>query len=197
MKTYRQLIEDLTLAVPEQPPVVESVREQYFQGKIFNLGDIVECAGIEYKILFRGTNHLVLENEEGETVRKFPQELTIVRVNEDQYGADFTYSQTKNKDGSRRRNHIKRIEFANSGLITKSKRIVNDTHRVGKPLTLKPEAVKNPYKNLIKDDGDRRNLKDFVRKLDKTVHPVTVRNKAKRVNSGDTTGDSTKADVPK
>jgi hypothetical protein len=187
MKTLKQLLEDLQPHPVATVPTTDPIREQYFQGKIFNIGDIVESAGILYKIVYRGTNHLVLENEAGDTVRKFPQELSIVQVNEDQYGADYVYSQTKNKDGSRRKNHIKRIEFANSGMITKSKRIVKDTHRVGKPLTLKPDPVSNPYKNLIKNDDDRRSLKSFVRKLDKTVHPIPPKHH-KRVNSGETTG---------
>jgi len=187
MKTLRQLLDDLQPQPVASVPQPDPIREQYFQGKIFNVGDIVECNGTLYEIVYRGTNHLVLEDEAGNTVRKFPQELKIVQVNEDQYGADYVYSQTKNKDGSRRKNHIKRIEFANSGMITKSKRIVRDTHRVGKPLTLKPEPIRNPYKNLIKDDGDRRSLKSFVRKLDKTVHPIPPKHH-KRVNSDSTSG---------
>ncbi len=182
MKTLRQLLETLTPKVEQ--PVEESIREQYFQGKIFNIDEIVESEGARYKIVYRGTNHLVLEDIEGNTVRKFPQELTL---SEDQYGADFTYSQTKNKDGSRRKNHIHRIEFSNSGLITKSKRVVSDTARVGKPLILKPEPIRNPYKNLIKDDGDRRTFKSFVRKLDTTAHPATTK-KNKKVDAGSTTG---------
>lgn len=197
MKTLKQLIESLKAPAIQPRPLADPIREAYFRGEILNVGDIVECADVLFVILHRGANHLVLENDAGETVRKFPQELEpLTFVAEDQYGADYVYSQTKNKDGSRRKNHIKRIEFANSGLITKSKRIVNDTHRVGKPLTLKPEPIRNPYKNLVRDEGDRRSLKSFVRKLDKVTHPTPVKQQ-KRVKSTDTVGGVPKDDKDK
>lgn len=185
MKTFQQFREYLLEARKAVEQVVESVREQFYQGKIFNVGDIVEADdGAIYEITFRGANHLVLLGvETGESVRKFPDQLTP--ISEDQYGADFIYSQTKNKDGSRRKNHINRIEFSNSSMITKSKRIVTDTKRVQKPLTLKPEPIRNPYKNLIPDDNDRRSMKSFVRKLEKTAHPIPPKHhKSKKVDAG-------------
>lgn len=190
MKTLSQLLEYLKRAVDEQPEVVETVREQFYQGKIFNLLDLVECNNDIFLIVHRGTNHLVLEDADGNKVSKFPHELTI---HEDQYGADFTYSQTLNKNGQRRKNHINRIEFSNSDLITKSKKVVSDTSRVQRPLILKPKPIKNVYKNLIPDEDDRQNLKSFVRKLEKTVHPEAVKSKkTKKINSGTTTGDAAK-----
>jgi hypothetical protein len=177
MKTLKQLQADLAKDQDLQSRRIDPIREAFFRGEIFNVGDLVESDGVVFRIQHRGTNHLVLEAEDGSTVRKFPQDCKP--LNEDQYGADYVYSQTKNKDGSRRKNHIHRIEFSNSGIITKAKRVVDDTHRMGMPLTLEPKKVRNPYKNLIKDPDARRNLKQFVRQLEKAAHPKPVRKKLK------------------
>jgi hypothetical protein len=186
MKTLKQLQVDLEKDRDLQARLIDPIREAFFRGEIFNVGDLVESAGVVWRIQFRGTNHLVLEDAEGNTCRKFPHDLTP--INEDQYNADFVYSQTLNKDGSRRKNHNHRIEFSNSGIITKSKRVVQDTHRVGQPLLLKPNPIRNPYKNLVKDPDNRRSLKQFVRKLEKAAHPDKVGKKGKRVKSTETVG---------
>jgi len=55
------------------------VREDYVAGKIFNVGDIVESAGDVYEIVKRGSNHLLLKNQEGKLVSKWitdVQEIT-------------------------------------------------------------------------------------------------------------------------
>lgn len=195
MKTLKQLREDLIKGADLRSKVIDPIREQYFRGEIFNVGDLVECAGVVYQIEHRGTNHLVLIDEDGNTVRKFPQELSP--INEDQYGADYVYSETKNKDGSRRKNHIKRIEFANSGMITKSKRVVDTTKRVQKPLTLKPAPISNPYKKQMKDDDNRRSLKSFVRKLEKAAHPERKKPKNTGVDPRKVTGGAPQDDKEK
>lgn len=182
MKTLKQLRDDLAKDQDLQSRLIDPIREAFFRGEIFKVGELVESAGSIYRIQHRGTNHLILEAEDGSTIRKFPQDCKP--LSEDQYGADYTYSQTKNKDGSRRKNHIHRIEFSNSGIITKAKRVVDDTHRVGQPLTLDPEKIRNPYKNLIKDPDARRNLKQFVRKLEHAAHPKkTPHRKGPRVDA--------------
>jgi hypothetical protein len=53
------------------------LREKYFAGEIFNVGEIVECAGTVYEIVKRGSNHLLLQDETGNKVSKFPHELEL------------------------------------------------------------------------------------------------------------------------
>lgn len=55
--------------------VKDTLREEYFQGKIFNEGDIVESNGLVYQIVKRGSNHLLLQNESGEKVTKWIQDV--------------------------------------------------------------------------------------------------------------------------
>ena len=53
----------------------DNVREKYFSGEIFHVGDIVESEGVTYQIIKRGSNHLLVEDEQGNKVSKWPQDL--------------------------------------------------------------------------------------------------------------------------
>ena len=53
------------------------IREKYFAGEIFHVGDIVESQGVVYQIVKRGSNHLLVEDEEGKRVSKWPQDLEV------------------------------------------------------------------------------------------------------------------------
>ena len=55
--------------------VKDELRERYFRGEIFNEGDIVECDESVYKIIKRGSNHLLLQSESGEKVSKWIQDV--------------------------------------------------------------------------------------------------------------------------
>lgn len=51
------------------------LREKYYAGEIFQIDEIVESEGVVYKIMKRGSNHLLLQTEEGALVSKWPQDL--------------------------------------------------------------------------------------------------------------------------
>lgn len=53
----------------------DDVRERYFAGEIFHVGDIVESQGVVYQIVKRGSNHLLVEDEQGNKISKWPQDL--------------------------------------------------------------------------------------------------------------------------
>ena len=67
--------------------VKDELREQYFRGEIFNEGDIVESDNIVYKIIKRGSNHLLLQTESGEKISKWIQDVQLTErefmLNED------------------------------------------------------------------------------------------------------------------
>ena len=56
----------------------DKIREEYFAGKIFNVGDIVESNGQQYEIVKRGSNHLLLKEESGALVSKWIQDVILV-----------------------------------------------------------------------------------------------------------------------
>lgn len=60
-----------------------ALREAYINKQIFNIGDIVESAGVEYEIVDRGTNYLTVVDHEGQTHRKWLHECVVVGVVED------------------------------------------------------------------------------------------------------------------
>lgn len=51
--------------------VKDKLREQYFRGEIFNVGQLVESEGQQFEIIKRGSNHLLLKNQSGELVSKW------------------------------------------------------------------------------------------------------------------------------
>lgn len=79
----RRLMNDVRLGmgletVKEQINLVkDDLREQYFRGEIFNIGDIVESAGKHYEIVKRGSNHLLLKEQSGKLVSKWIQDVTL------------------------------------------------------------------------------------------------------------------------
>lgn len=81
----RRLMNDVRIGsglepIKEQINLVkDELREQYFRGEIFNVGDIVECADKEYEIVKRGSNHLLLKCSEGKLVSKWIQEVKQVK----------------------------------------------------------------------------------------------------------------------
>lgn len=81
----RRLMNDIRVGMGH-PPLKEQVslvknelREKYFRKEIFNIGDIVESAGIQYTIVKRGSNHLLVKEESGELVSKWIQDVTVVK----------------------------------------------------------------------------------------------------------------------
>jgi hypothetical protein len=57
---------------------VDSLREKYFSGKLFNEGDLVESNGTRYTIIKRGTNHLLVEDENGMKFSKWIRDVNLV-----------------------------------------------------------------------------------------------------------------------
>ena len=79
----KRLMNDIRIGLELEPIkeqinlVKDTLREQYFRGEIFNEGDIVECKDTVYKIIKRGSNHLLLQNEEGLKVSKWIQDVQL------------------------------------------------------------------------------------------------------------------------
>lgn len=60
---------------------IDELREKYFRGEIFNVGDLVVCENKFYTVVKRGSNHLLLQ-EQG-TEMKFTRWLRDVKLAED------------------------------------------------------------------------------------------------------------------
>ena len=59
---------------------VDDLREKYFKGEIFQIGDLVESAGQQFEIMDRGSNYLTVVDEQGELHRKWIKDVQIVEI---------------------------------------------------------------------------------------------------------------------
>ena len=57
----------------------DELREKYFAGEIFNVGDIVESKNILYTIIKRGSNHLLVQDKDGNLIGKWPKDLIMIK----------------------------------------------------------------------------------------------------------------------
>lgn len=57
---------------------IDALRDKYFKGEIYQIGDIVESAGQEYEIMDRGSNYLVVVNSTGDLSRKWVKDVSLV-----------------------------------------------------------------------------------------------------------------------
>ncbi len=66
---------------------IDALRDEFFKGKIYTVGQFVESDNQRYEIIDRGSNYLVLVNSTGETCKKWIQDVTL---SEDQLQEDVT-----------------------------------------------------------------------------------------------------------
>lgn len=57
---------------------VDELREKYFKGEIYHIGEVVESNGIHYEIMDRGSNYLTLIDESGNMCKKWIKDVSIV-----------------------------------------------------------------------------------------------------------------------
>ena len=62
---------------------IDTLRDKYFKGEIYHIGDIVESAGQEYEIMDRGANYLVVVNNTGDLSRKWVKDVNLVEAKND------------------------------------------------------------------------------------------------------------------
>jgi hypothetical protein len=70
----------LELLKEEVKFTVDALREKYFKGQIYHIGDIVESAGQQYEIMDRGSNYLVVVNNTGDLSRKWIKDVKLVEA---------------------------------------------------------------------------------------------------------------------
>ena len=79
MNEMRQ-VTGLELLKEEVKFTVDALREKYFKGQIYHIGDIVESAGQQYEIMDRGSNYLVVVNNTGDLSRKWIKDVKLVEA---------------------------------------------------------------------------------------------------------------------
>lgn len=56
---------------------IDELRDKYFKGEIYHVGEIVESNGIKYEIMDRGSNYLVVIDSTGNMSRKWIQDVVL------------------------------------------------------------------------------------------------------------------------
>lgn len=59
---------------------IDVLREKYFKGEIYHIGDLVESSGHQYEIMDRGSNYLVVVDESGNLHRKWIKDVNMVEI---------------------------------------------------------------------------------------------------------------------
>jgi len=77
---------------------VDEAREQYFAGKIFNEGELVESDGETYTIVKRGSNHLLLEDSDGNKVSKWIKDVKPIELDKKMLSEELTNKTIKPND---------------------------------------------------------------------------------------------------
>jgi phosphopantetheine adenylyltransferase len=166
--------------------VKDELRERYFNAEIFNEGDIVESDGKKFKIVKRGSNHLLLKEESGKLVSKWIQDVqpTEEKENMQEELTDKTLRPTDKIKVAR----IIATMLGNDNAESSSnpENLINQALRKVRTKALNPEAlhILDKMLNLATEQGI---------KYDATLKPNKLKEGAVQVNGTDkieTTTDS-------
>jgi phosphopantetheine adenylyltransferase len=107
---------------------VDELREKYFKGEIYHIGEVVESNDQQFEIVDRGSNYLVVVDEQGQLHRKWIKDVQIMEIknfkqfNEEVILNEITYKgyTTKNLHSSESafKAFTETIEQANNDIIT-------------------------------------------------------------------------------
>lgn len=81
---------------------VDELREKYFKGEIYHIGEVVESDGIQYEIMDRGSNYLTLIDESGNMCKKWIKDVAIVEEKKGLW-ANIHAKRERIKNGSKER----------------------------------------------------------------------------------------------
>ena len=136
-------------AIKEQVKFETSeIREKYISGEIFNIGDIVESADEVYQIKKRGSNHLLLQDQNGNLVNKWLNDVA-------QTEKEFVLQQGLNEMNYTAADKIKvaRIIASTLGVSdversSNAESLVNEGLRLAASKPLRPEYIEVLHKML-------------------------------------------------
>jgi len=112
--------------------VVDDLREQYFRGEIYNVGDIVESNGQMYEIVKRGSNHLLVKAEDGSLSSKWLQDVS----------EDLTSKTLKNTDKIKVARMVSTmLGVENAESMSNPEQLINFGLRKVRSKTLNPESI--------------------------------------------------------
>lgn len=142
-------------SVKEQIVLVkDKLRDDYFRGEVFNVGDIVESDGVKYTIAKRGSNHLLLKESSGALVSKWIHD--VQPTEEKEMNEDLTDKTVKLTDKIKVARIIATmLGIENAETSSNPENLVNSALRKVRSKTLNPEslAIINKMMHLAAEVG--------------------------------------------
>jgi hypothetical protein len=164
----KRLMNDVRIGLDLEPIkeqinlVKDDLREQYFRGEIFNEGDIVESDNEVYRIIKRGSNHLLLQNETGLKVSKWIQD---VQLTEREFMLDE--KQLQEADSTTAGSAAKEAEKAKADTAAAQQKLkfTSEKEALAKKQEREAEALKNMKTEEVVDKNSKYNIAKSVMSL--------------------------------
>lgn len=118
-----------------------ALREQYIDGKLFAIGDIVECDGTIYRIKKCSSNHLLLQSEDGTFVNKWLQDVKKTESPYTLQGALFEMKFTSSDKIKVARIIATTLGIENADKNSNAENLVNAGLRKVKSKAIRPEYL--------------------------------------------------------
>jgi hypothetical protein len=151
--------------------VKDKLREKYFRGEIFNVGQLVESNGEHFEIIKRGSNHLLLKDQTGELVSKW---ITDVKeISEAVIQPNGTDKVETNSPESAGNNQVQKPKGKVKGFLTfynyddKSKTVNETVLNPKDPHTDYKEKSKTLHQLSLNKDVDQQAVQQRKLDLDK------------------------------
>jgi len=169
---------------------VDDIREQYFRGEIFKIGELVESNNKVYTILKRGSNHVLVEDIEGNKTSKWITDVNQIKQEDAMIDEELTNKTIKPNDKIKVARMI--ADFLGYDGAEKSSnptQLVNQALRKVKSKLIHTDSI-NILQKMLKladDVGIKYDQSALPAKLKEAKEPrvVEIDKKSKRNAAGD------------
>lgn len=169
---------------------VDDIREQYFRGEIFKIGELVESNNKVYTILKRGANHVLVEDKEGNRTSKWITDINQIKQEDTMINEELTNKTIKTSDKIKVARMI--ADFLGYDAAEKSSnptQLVNQALRKVKSKLIHTDSIEILQKmlKLADDVGIKYDQSALPAKLKEAKEPrvVEIDKKSKRNAGGD------------
>lgn len=169
---------------------VEDIREQYFRGEIFKIGELVESNNIVYTILKRGSNHVLVEDIEGNKSSKWITDINQIKQEDVMIDEELTNKTIKTNDKIKVARMIADfLGYEDAEKSSNPTQLVNQALRKVKSKLIHTDSI-NILKKMLKladDVGIKYDQSALPAKLKEAKEPrvVEIDKKSKRNSAGD------------
>lgn len=169
---------------------VDDIREQYFRGEIFKIGELVESNNIVYTILKRGSNHVLVEDIEGNKSSKWITDINQIKQEDTMLDEELTNKTIKTNDKIKVARMIADfLGYEDAEKSSNPTQLVNQALRKVRSKLIHTDSI-NILKKMLKladDVGIKYDQSALPAKIKEAKEPrvVEIDKKSKRNSAGD------------